>query len=328
MRHTIAPIAGAVAVLAATFLFLIPAGAHGRTALAELRVEGPAGALDPGTWYVTGSERIRKSKPGDACVRTRGRIAVPGPTAIGLVESARATNRRLNQVRVRRDQAGLFVCEIGSIIGRPFTDPDGFAGWSYYEDWVFGSAAADQVRLRRGDAILWVFSDFGVTDPVNTGPALELRRVPPRAEGPFVARVVEHGFDGSVEPASGATIHGAAFDDLGGGRYRVFPDTGESTLWATRNLDIASNRLTTCSRAKARSCPAFHGRAIVGSSAGDALPGTRGWDTIKARGGRDRIDLRRGGRDRVNCGGGRDVVLLRRGDRDDRLRNCERVRRG
>ena len=329
MRHIPAPFAGATVALFALFITLLSVApaAEARTALAELRVEGPGTTLDPGTWYVTGNERIRKSKPGDACVRAKGRIAVNGPTPLSLVQSGSEVNGDLSQVRVRRDEAGLFVCEIGSVLGRPFSDPAGFAGWSYYRDWEFGSAAADEIQLRGRTKILWVFSDFGLGTEANTGPALELRRVPARSDGEFVAKVVAHGFDGTTSPVAGATIEGAPAVELANGRYRVNVGRGTTTLRATRGLDIPSNQVETCMKPKLRKCPSAHGRTIVGSPRGDGLRGTKGWDTIKARGGRDRINLRKGGRDFVNCGGGKDVVLLRKGDRDDRLRKCERVRR-
>jgi hypothetical protein len=313
----------------ALLLYLVPADADARTRLVELRVEGPSDTLEAGTWYVTGKERIRKSKPSDACNRAKGRIAVPGPTPLSLAQTGADFNRDLRQVRVRRDEAGLFTCEIGSILGRPFSDPAGFAGWSYYESFVFGSAAADQLRLKDNDRVLWVFSDFGAGTPANTGPALELRRVPARTEGTFIARVVEHAFDGSTNPATGATIAGAeSVSELGGGRYEVTVDNGSSTLRATRGLDIASNQVETCSKAKLSRCPKAHGRAIVGSDRADDLKGTRGWDDISSGPGRDVISLRRGGHDRAKCGGGTDVVLVKRGDRDDRIaRDCERKRR-
>ena len=325
MRH----ITGAALTLAATVLFFLPAQAGAKTALVELRVEGPGETLDPGTWYVTGNERIRKSKPSDACNRTKGRIRVAGPTPLALVQTGANSNRDLRQVRVRRDEAGLFVCEIGSILGRPFSDPAGFAGWSYYENYVFGSAAADQLTLRDDDQILWVFSDFGAGTPANTGPALELKRVPARTEGTFTARVVEHVFDGSTNPAPAATIEGAeSVNELGNGRYEVTVGNGFTTLRATRGLDIASNQVETCSKAKLAKCPRAHGRTIVGSDRGDELKGTRGFDDISSGRGADEIDLRQRGKDRVDCGPGDDVVLIKRGDGDDRIaRDCERKRR-
>jgi hypothetical protein len=332
MREITAPVTGVTAAalaLAAAFLFFLPAESGAKSALVELRVEGATENLDPGTWYVTGNERIRKSKPSDACNRTKGSIRVPGPTPLSLVQSAAEENRGLRQVRARRDEAGLFICEIASVLGRPFTDPDGFAGWSYYENYVFGSAAADQLKLKDNDQILWVFSDFGATTPANTGSALELKGVPPRSEGTFTARVVAHAFDGSTKPATGVTIEGAgAVNELGNGRYEVTVGNGFRTLRAVRGLDIASNQVETCSKPKLARCPKAHGKAIVGSKGDDELKGTRGFDEITARGGDDVLDLRQGGRDDVDCGPGNDVVLIERGDADDLVSDaCERKRR-
>jgi hypothetical protein len=317
------------AALAFAAVLFVPAQAGAKTALVELRVEGPSATLDPGTWYVTGNERVRKSKPSDACNRARGRIAVPGPTPLSLAQTGADANRDLRQVRVRRDEAGLFTCEIGSVLGRPFTDPDGFAGWNWYDRFVFGSSGADQAKLRNGDRIQWAFVDFSATEPINTGALLELRRVPARSNGTFTVRVVAHGFDGTASPAPGATIAGAEnVDDLGEGRYEVTVANGNSTLRATRGLDIASNQVETCSRAKLSQCPKAHGRTIVGSGRADVLKGTRGWDEISSGPGRDKINLRKGGRDRARCGGGKDIVLVKRGDRDNRIaRDCERKRR-
>jgi hypothetical protein len=319
-------LAGCVCLLAA----VATPSASAKTTLAELRVEGPAGTLDPGTFYVTGTEKIRKSRPSDACVRDQGKLTFPGPTALGLPQTGSEHRKALRQVRVRLDQAGPFICEIGSILGRPFSDPDGFAGWSYWLDYEFGSASADLVKLKRGDQVLWVYSDFNV-DPsqqLSTGPALELRDVPARSGGTFEVEVVAHIFDGSTEPAEGATIEGAtAVNELGDGRYEVTVGQGKSTLTASRDLDIPSNHVKTCASDQPSECPRAHGRRIFGSEKGDKVKGTRGWDKISSGGGNDVIKLRNGGRDRVNCGAGkRDKVKVKRGDRDDKIaRNCERV---
>jgi Domain of unknown function (DUF4430) len=308
---------------------LLAPPASAKTALAELRVEGPDGTLDPGTWYVTGTEKIRKSRPGDTCVRDQGKLRFPGPTALGIAQTGSEHRKALRQVRVRLDEAGPFVCEIGSILGRPFTDPDGFAGWSYWFNDEFGSQSADLVSLKRGDQVLWVFSDFG-SDPVNTDSVLELSGVPARSDGTFELEVVAHVFDGTTEPAEGAAIVGASqVTELGDGRYEVTVPDGRTTLSATRALDVPSNHVKTCVSDKPSDCPRAHGRRIFGSDKGDKIKGTRGWDKIVSGGGNDTIKLRNGGRDRVNCGAGkRDEVKLKRRDDDDRIaRNCEVVKR-
>jgi hypothetical protein len=315
--------AGACALAA----WIAPSAIAKRT-LAELRVEGPNGTLDPGTYYVTGTEKIRKSRPGDACVRDNGKLTFRGPTALGLPQTGSEHRKDLRQVRVRLDEAGPFVCEIGGVLGRLFTDPDGFAGWSYYLNYAFGSQSADLVTLGRRDQVLWVFSDFHV-DPsqqVNTGPALELRGVPARSGGTFEVEVVAHIFDGTTEPAEGATIEGASsVNELGDGRYEVTVPDGKTTLTATRDVDIPSNHVKTCVNERPSECPRAHGRRIFGSDKGEVIKGTRGWDKIVAGGGNDTIKLRKGGRDRVNCGAGkRDEVKVKRRDDDDRIaRNCE-----
>jgi hypothetical protein len=314
---------------ACLFAALATPSASAKTALAELRVEGPTGTLDPGTWYVTGTEKIRKSRPGDTCVRDQGKLRFPGPTALGIAQTGSEHRKALRQVRVRLDEAGPFVCEIGGILGRPFTDPAGFAGWSYWLDFEFGSQSADLVTLGRGDQVLWVFSDFG-SEPVNTGSALELTGVPARSDGSFEVEVIAHVFDGTTDPAEGATIDGASsVDELGDGRYEVTVPNGRTTLTASREVDIPSNHVTTCVSDQPKECPRAHGRRIFGSDKRDKIKGTRGWDKISSGGGNDVIKLRNGGRDRVNCGAGkRDKVKIKRADNDDRIaRNCEVIRR-
>ena len=315
--------------LAALALLAVAVPAAAKSVLVELRVEGPSGTLDPGTWYMTGPERIRRSGSGDECARREGTIPVPGATAMGLPQTASDSNAALRQVRIRRDEAGLFVCEIASVVGRPFSDPDGFSGWTYWQDYVAGTASADRVALRRGDRILWVYSDFGATTPLNQGDTLELRSVDPgTTDGELEVRVVAHSFDGGSSSAEGVTIAGAsAVTELGGGLYSVTVEKGFSALQATRGLDIPSQPVTTCFRAGAAQCPTAHGRTIVGSPLGDLLPGTRGWDQIDAGRGADRIDIASGGRDQVSCGPGADTVIRRRGDRNDEIhRSCERTR--
>jgi Ca2+-binding RTX toxin-like protein len=64
---------------------------------------------------------------------------------------------------------------------------------------------------------------------------------------------------------------------------------------------------------------------IKGGDGADVLKGGRGRDRIKGGKGADVIRVRRGGRDRVNCGPGKDTVYLNK--RFDRAHNCEKVHR-
>lgn len=318
---TLAGLACLAAAIAAA-----PAGAK-PTTLAELRVEGPDGALDPGTWYVTGTERIRRSMPGDQCIRDQGKLKFFNATALGIAQTGSEHRKALRQVRVREDEAGPFVCEIGSISGRPFTDPNGFSGWQFWQNLVSGTTSADLATLETGDRVLWVFSDFG-TSMQNTGEALELTGVPPRdADGTFTVTVIGHAFDGTETPADGATIEGAtSVTPLGGGAYEVTVPQGRTTLTATRGIDIPSNHVKACFEQDLDACPSAHGRTIFGSRFGDRIKGTAGWDKITTGRGRDRINLRSGGVDKVDCGPGRDKVKVAGEGDDDRIkRNCERV---
>ena len=338
MRHITAPITGvraAALTLAAAVLFLLPADAGARSALVELRVEGPAKTLDPGTWYVTGSERVKRAKPGDDCDPRRGTRRFAGPTALGLLGTADDSNRRLDPIRFRDTDFGPQVCQIGNL--RSFGHyPNASGGFLYWVDYVSGFSSPDVATLANRQSVLWYHATFPSDPPepgepnINTGLALELGGVPARdRDGTFVATVVAHDFDGTPSPANNATIEGAdEVTPLGGGRYEVTVGSGKSVLTAERGADVRSNHVETCFRAKLRRCPRAHGRKIVGSERGDELKGTRGFDRISSRGGDDEVDLRKGGKDRVSCGPGDDLVLLRRGDRNDRVRgSCEGVRR-
>lgn len=295
------------------------------TPLSELRIEGPRKNIEPGTWYATPPERIKRSR-GLGCKRREGTRDVP-PSALSIADTASDASAELPAVRVRNDSFGLFVCEIGGLVGRSFDDPDGFSGWTYWVDFAGGTQAAENESLTGNERVLWVFSDFGERN-LNTDDALELSGVPPHdPDGTFTVQVSEHEFGGAATPLAGAKIKGAeSFDDLGGGTYEVTAPGGRTELWAKHKPDIASNRLSVCVRPSAGDCPAAHGRSIVGSPDADGLLGTAGWDEIRARAGNDRIDIATPGRDDVNCGAGTDTVTVIQGDADnDVAANCEEI---
>ena len=331
MRH----ISAAALTFAATLLLFAPGQAAAKPALVELRVEGPESTLDPGTWYVTGTERVRRAKPGDDCDARKGTRRFAGRNALGLLGSADDWNRKLRPVRFRDTDFGPQVCQIGRL--RSFGHyPNASGGFLYWTDFVSGFSSPDVATLKNGQSVLWYHATFPSDPPqggepeINTGQALELRGVPARdADGEFLARVVIHDFDGTPSPVDDAVIQGASSaTSLGNGRYRVTVGKGTSVLTAERGADVRSNHVEACSKPKLGRCPRAHGKRIVGSSRGDELRGTRGFDQIESGAGADVVNLRKGGRDRVSCGPGRDVVRVDRGDRDDRIAgNCERLRR-
>ena len=223
---------------------------------AELRIEGPKGNIDPGTLYETGTERIKRSR-GLSCKHRPGRITVNGPTALGIAATASDERKDLPPLRVRSDDFGLFVCELGGFIGRPFDDPQGFSGWIYWVDYAGGTQSAELETLGGGEQVLWVFSDYDKQHPLNTGDALELSEVPPYdADGQFTVHVDAHAYDGSPSAFDDAAIKGAAsYEALGSGDYQVTVPSGITTLWAKHRPDIASNRLRVCVEASPDACP-------------------------------------------------------------------------
>lgn len=293
--------------------------------LSQLRVEGPRTTLDPGTWYVTGSEAVRKSR-GDRCRHRSGKFHFPGPNALGIAQTGSEFRDSLAPVRARNSAGGRFMCEIGGIVGRPGDHPDGFSGWLYWVDYAAGFAPADQTALTGDEQVLWVFADFGQPSR-NSGRALELSGVPASdADGELTVEVAGHRFDGSEKPIEGASISGVeGFTDIGNGLYEITADEGMRTIYAERGRHIRSNRFELCYRPGGGECPTEHGRVIVGSRGADDLLATGGWDEVHLRRGADHVDITDGGRDEVDCGGGDDVVTRIQGDTDDELSDCEEV---
>lgn len=295
--------------------------------LESLRIEGPKKNILPETWYVTGDESIKRSR-GLKCKHTNGREEVLGSTALGITETASRDSDELPSVRVREDDFGLFVCELGGLTGRPFDDPDGFSGWTYWINDAGGTQAAENESLTDGDRVLWVFADFGDAN-LNTGDALELEGVPANdADGAFTVSVTAYGFAGSPTPVAGMKIKGAeTVSDNADGTYDVTVGNGFTSLYAKGKPAIASPAVEVCVRANPAQCPEAHGRVIVGSSENDLIDGTAGWDEIRSGGGPDVVNIAPdSGRDKVNCGGGEDEVIVLEGDTDDEIAaNCEEI---
>src|SRR5688572_5386135 len=89
LPRRVAACAGTLMLLAAGLLTAAPRAEA--AVLAELRVEGPDGNLDPGTWYVTGKETIKRGRR-PSCKKARGTRTFPGSTALGILGSADDVN--------------------------------------------------------------------------------------------------------------------------------------------------------------------------------------------------------------------------------------------
>jgi hypothetical protein len=317
---------GGSAVAVVTALMLLPPGAaHAATKGVDLRVVNTAGKTLAEQRQYTGSVKI-KTDPQANCFGggTGGsgdRVKVNGTTALGAVRDGLARDRDLRPLSVTDafldDGFGLGVCGIGGF------ESQGSSFWYVKGDHVGSQVSGGQLRLARGEDVLWY-----LTPSFPPPPELRLK-APARAQPgvPYQVTVYAYADDGTRSAAAGAAVTGAAAPTGAGGHTMVTStEAGTDRLHAARGQDIPSNRVKVCVDPDPSRCPHVHGKRIVGSGRGDEIRGTRGWDAIKAGGGGDQVDLRRGGRDRVNCGAGHDKVIVERGDHNNRIAaSCERV---
>jgi hypothetical protein len=315
---------GGSAAAALVALLLLPAAASATKGI-DLRVVNAAGKTLAEQRQYTGSVHIKTDRRANCFGQgTRGsgdRVEVKGATALGAVRDGRARDRDLRPLSVTDafldDGFGLGVCGIGGFRSQ------GSSFWYLKGDHVGSQVSGSQLKLRRGEDVLWYLSP-------SFPPPPELRLKGPasaRPNVPYQVTVYSYADDGTRSAAAGATVTGAALPTGAAGHTMVTSlAAGTDALRATRAKDIPSNTVKVCVNQDRAKCPDAHGERIFGSARGDHIRGTRGRDAINAGGGRDVVDLRDGGRDRVRCGGGRDKVILERGDRDDRIAtSCERV---
>lgn len=306
------------AACALALLLLAPASAMAKPVVADLRVEADE-ALSAGVSYVTDTARI-PTDTSKGCDGSGKTVKIPGPTALGLLNSALPFNEDLRPLSVSdKFSFGLFVCGIGDFTG----DDDSF--WLYKVNHRAPEVGADQFELERGDQVLWYFQDLGSN--LNTGDELVLF-APGRAKpgNDVKVTVYAYSFDGKRERAEGVTVASkddtAKTDARGEARIDILRE-GRVFLRATRTGDIPSAPRRVCANADLSKCPKRFGERIIGTKRGDEIAGTRGADVVLARGGDDRVNVRGGGPDQVDCGKGRDRVRVDRRDTVDT--SCERV---
>lgn len=272
---------------------------------------------------VTGSTTV-KSSPKATCFGegnegSGDRFDVRGRSIIGALVDAADHDKALSPLWITdkfNDSFGPGLCGI---------DRDQGTGGEYWN-----------ARLNQADAFNLA------TDPVSNGDDVLFRQVtfPPGDElllgGPAAAEpdeayevtVTRYDAEGNASPAVGAEVDGASGPTDANGQTTVTSSEGTERLRATLAGTTPSNQLDVCVSAKAKRCGKDENLVIFGRDADDRVSGRRGNDVIKTFGGDDKIDLRAGGRDRVNCGGGKDTVVVAKEDRNDRIaNNCERVNR-
>jgi len=322
----------------AALLLLAPAsGAAVNKKTAKLRVLTPDRVIDPGTTYVVGDSKVATDPNADCFGGAGGSGATyeyGDDVAISLLAAGARANGNVRPLSLTDEFGfGLGICGIGGVEA----DQDNF--WYLKKNHEELSVGIDQEPLAKGDELLIYLAPNNYPEP---NPAeLELR-APARAKPgePIRVKVLEHAcvtdpetFEVSctTSPAEGATVSGVGGDAVTGadGTVELVAATpSKRRVLATRGEDIPSERLEVCFRERLSECAPVRGERVLGTSERDRVKGGRGDDEIHMRGGRDRIDLRKGGRDEVDCGAGRDTVIHKRSDRDDRIGgDCERIRR-
>jgi Ca2+-binding RTX toxin-like protein len=299
----------------------VPATAAAAPTVAKLRVEAGGKAFDPGTSYVNDTARLATAP--SECGGSGARRTVTGPSAIGLVDYAKRIRQSLRPFYASDKYSfGLIVCRIGAFGAFSASD-----AWLYKVNHKAPPVGGDQYPLSRGDQVLWYFASF--PSGPNTGDELELRtpaRVRPHQ--PFAVRAVAYDWDGNAKPAAGVQLSGSASagTDATGAATVTASRPGTFRLRGRRANDIPAAPALTCVNANLARCPAVRGERIFGTSSPDAIPGTRGADTVLAGSGDDRVFVRSASVDAVSCGAGNDFV--RAGPNDQVAPDCERVVRG
>lgn len=314
---------GLVVACASALLLGAPAVAGAARIGVDLRVVGPSGQTLAEQHQVTGAVSLKAGRGADCFGPGTGgsgdRVQIRRATALGAVRDALDAERKLRPLLVTDAFAfGLGVCGIGGFEAR------GSASWYLKHDHAGAQVGGDQLRVRRGDDVLWHLAP-GFPYPVELALETPARAKPGEA---FDVRVFAYADDGTRAPAEGATVGGGdlpAVTDAQGRAAVTAVSPGAVTLQATRGEDIPSNGARVCLSDRPGDCPAAQGRVIVGTVKRDTIKGTKGPDSIKARGGNDVVRARGGGADRINCGPGkRDIAYV---DREDTVRRCARVRR-
>ncbi len=315
----------AAAAFVVSLLFSSPAPAATRGV--DLRVVNTGGRTLAEFRQYTGAVTIDTDPHAECFGQGTGgsgdRVKLASPTALGAVRAALPSAPDLRPLSITdafADQGfGLGVCGIGGYLA------GGSSYWYVKRNHVGAQVSGSQLKVRQGDDILW-YRTPGYPPPPEFALQAPARA---RPQVPFQVTVYSYADDGTRHPAVGASVTGASAPTNSTGHAMVTASAGTHALRASDPPAIPSNHVEVCVAVDQSACPASHGKRIFGSDASDQVVGTRGWDSIWARGGGDQIDLRDGGRDRVGCGRGPDRVTLAPGDHDDHIaEDCEQVVRG
>src|SRR4051812_30238610 len=212
----------------------VPASAAG-SALAHLRVVGGPTLADQD--QVTGDVTI-KTDPNADCFGPPGgsgqSVAVPGPSALGIVKDAADSNGALRPLSVT-DQFGfgLGVCGIGG-----YTFDQGSNSFWYVKAHHVGlQVRADQYTIRQRDDLPWYLT------PSYPPPDELSLSAPTSVESgqPFTVTVTAYDDSGAGHPVAGAGVTGADAPTAADGTTTVSL-TSTAALQAFHSPDIPSNQ--------------------------------------------------------------------------------------
>lgn len=335
MRHMYPRIRCALFAVCAFALPATPAIAKDK--VVDLRVLTPAHALTDDSAFVTGTESV-KTDPKAKCFfdgtgGSGAKVTLPGATALGAVISATDNVGAVKPVSVTDEFGfGLGVCGFGK------AKADGNSGesWGVKVNRRDLSVGGDQAKVRNGDTVTWFLGTLQPPDYANPS-ELSLKAASQKPGSSSVSVKVTStscSYDSGVndyvcsrQPVEGAKVSGGekpAAQTGADGRATV-PGSGVRKLKAKLSGSLPARPAVVCFKAKVSKCPRV-ARKIVGRNVGDNFSALKGNDDVFSHGGGDRIDLRSGGSDHVNCGPGKDVVIVARDDHNDKIsRSCERV---
>jgi len=302
----------------AVFTASVPV-AEAKPAAAELRVQAEQKTLASGQRYLTDTTGITTDTRRPACGGSGKAKTVQGPSALSVLIDAAGVNRTLRPLGISdKFDFGLLVCSIG----RSVASDEAF--WLYKVNHVAPEVGADQRKIRAGDEVLWYFSNTATGR--NTGDELALDaplRIKPFTS--FDVKVTSYDAAGKRTPAAGAQVvyGGQKVTTDAEGVAEVTSGSGRMTLRAVRGNDVASESAGVCVAKTLSDCSPLAVTSLNGTAGADRIKGRRGPEAIRSHGGRDRIDVRGGGRDVVRCGPGVDRALI--DGRDRAARDCEFV---
>jgi hypothetical protein len=208
---------------------------------ADLRVVGSGGRTLAEETLKTGTTRVPTSPKATCLGKGSGgsgrKVAVKGPTALGLLAQAARSTSSLRPLLVTdafESEFGLGLCGIG---GAKATAKK---SWYLKVNHRNPELGGDSVKLKPGDEVLWALEPFPYPNELALeAPAEALPGVP------FVVRVFSYGDSGKRKPAVGATVPGATGPTAADGRATVVL-TAPTELVASHGKDIPSNGVGVC----------------------------------------------------------------------------------